>query len=897
MITCLVVLTAGGPLSGAPVYRSNPALFQIETGHFTVIFPSSARESAEALAGWAEEVYAEVAGRLEVPTNLHLPVVISPDTDELNGFFTPFPSMRIVLYQAPLSPNSGFAFYRDTLRKLFLHELTHAVSLMQTDGWGTFLSAVFGDIAHPGEFYTPGVFIEGVTVSFESADGFGRAADAAYAEVLQQAALEDRWPSLLEASGAWSGYPQGMIYQWGGWFSRYLQETYGGPAYAALFRSFGRGDRLEDFLWFPGAFRQAYGRSLDRVWEEFRVWMLASTPVRVDTVTVDDGPGTITATAAWRGRVYWADFRGVWERRDAENRFVTEEGRYASRLAVSADGTRLLISRFDPVGDLSTAVVVEWDLVAGRRMGRTVPHPLMEASYRGEGLVACRPDGYGFDLVAVEGGRTTVLFDGRHRLVPSQPTAMDDGRISFLLQDEGRRSLAFLDPVTGRTTVVDTGLGGIRQIFSDGKSIWFAWDEDQTFLKLGVLEGERLKVYPPTAGGIHFPVPGSDGVYASALSARGHRLVRLPDLPVTETAAGERPYAPGPPDEPRTAPEVRSFEPWLAALVPQTRVPLPAVNPHATGLGDLFRGVGFATWSSDPTGSVALSTQLSWVVPRGMVDGSVTAESYLGPVAWSFQAFDRLVPDPLRDFDARQSGGLLGLSGVWQGIRETAEWSTKAGASRSSQPDGFRASLPLAATLNWQSTHPVGTEGERWGLGASGAWNAVLEPAASAVPLGVGQAGLRVLLPFLRTTASLSGASVVSGPVSLGSQGPRPEDGSVWLGEGDFAGIPTADAEATARRLVSADVNLGVSLPLRRPLPGIGYASSLDLKTGYGAVWVARSFGDSWYSVASLVFRWNGVPAVLSAPLSLDLRVDVPGFSAPENRVPTVGLSAGTGLY
>jgi hypothetical protein len=385
-------------------------------------------------------------------------VVITPDTDELNGYFTPFPSMRIVLYQAPLSPNSGFAYYRDTLRKLFLHELTHAVSLMQTDGWGTFLGAVFGDLARPGEYSTPGVFIEGVTVSFESADGFGRANDGATAEVLQQAALEDRWPTVLEASGAWSGYPQSMIYLWGGWFSRYLQETYGDKAYGTLFQAFGRGEGLRDFLWFPGAFRKAFGKNVDEVWESFRVWMLAKGPVRVDTVALDDGPGTITATVAHDGTVYWADFRGVWERRAGQIRFVTEEGRYASRLAVSDDGQRLLISRQDHAGGLATAVVVEWNLETACRTDRRFPGHLFEASYRGEGLVACRPNRYGFDLVSVEGERTTVLFEGQPFLVPSEPTVMTDGRVSFLLQRNGLQRLAFLDPASGLVQTVEGGV-------------------------------------------------------------------------------------------------------------------------------------------------------------------------------------------------------------------------------------------------------------------------------------------------------------------------------------------------------------------------------------------------------------------------------------------------------
>jgi len=889
----LVWIVGTVPAAAAPAFRSNPALFRQETAHFTFIYPAAARPAADEAAGLAEELYTEVTGRLGVDPKLKIPVVITPETDDLNGYFTPYPSIRIVLYQAPLSPNSGFAYYRQTLRKLLLHELTHAVSLMQTDLWGTFLGAAFGDLARPGETATPGLFIEGVTVSYESRDGFGRANDAASWEVLQQAALEDRWPTPTEASGAWDGYPRGIIYQWGGLFSRYLQETYGDEAYGALFRSFGRGETLNDVLWFPGAFRRAFGLGLDEAWEAFRRWVLVQIPLRVDALALDDGPTTITATASRGDAVYWADFRGVWERRDGRNRFLTEEGRSAGRLSVSADGRFLLISRIDYQGDLGVARLVEWNLASGGRTGRSFPDHLFEAAYDGDAVLACRPAGYSADLVRVTGRRVEVLVPGREGFTPAQPFRMDDGRLLFLLQRDGLQRLAFRDSDGGLKIVEAPGIEGIRQIFSDGAGVWFAWDPGRTFLQLGVYRDGRVTVYPPTAGGVHHPVPGTAGVYAMALSGRGHRFVLLPrqegrtvDAPLADVAPpAETPAAGPPPSQP--------YEPWLEAWWPGTRVPLPLVNPHSTGAADLLWGAGLTSWSSDPTGTVAVTSQIGWIAPRQFAPWSLQADSYLGPVDWQLSVFDQLVPDRRSGGDVRQTGTTAAVGWPGEGLRDHWGLGAAVGAFQAAQPTGTGVEEAGRASASYRSFHPVGLEGEQWGFSVEGVWSGVL-PAGRLRPESLVQGSLRLALPFLKPSAGLTGVRAVTGDLSLGLEGPRPADGRLWLGLGAVPGLPTASSALTSDWLAQGDLSAGVSLPIRRSLPGIGYAGALDLQTGLSAAWITGGYADDWFTVAALNFRYDGIPAAVGLPLGAGLRIDVP---VTRPGAPVLSLYIGQALY
>ncbi|MEI8094308.1 MAG: hypothetical protein WCG80_08865 [Spirochaetales bacterium] len=894
-------------LGAGPVFRDGRPLLTLKTEHFTFIFPPQSQAAAELLTGEAEELYAEVAAKLGVPTNLHIPVVLTPDTDDLNGYFTSIPSIRIVLYEAPISPNSGFALFRDTLKKLFLHELVHAVSLMQTEGLGSFLVALLGDALYPAMYWTPANFVEGVTVSFESADGFGRANDAAFASVLQQAIVENRWPTFTETAGATTGYPSGSFYSWGGWFSRYLQDTYGLEKYAELFHAFGRAGGLEDFLWFQGAFRTAYGRSLAEAWEDFRLWMQPRQALRVDLKPVDDGPGYIVATAAWGEKLYWSDYRGLWTRRDGKPVLLTELGKYANRLAVSPDGRRLLISRSEADGALSTAVLTEWDLEAGRPTGKVFPAHLVEASYLGEGLVACRVHGYTMDLVALEGGVETVLLAGTERLVPAAPTAFDDGRVSFLLQRDGQQELAFVDPATRAVSIVEgAGLQGIRQISSDGQRVWFAWDNDRTFLKLGVLERDQITTYPAVSGGVQYPVAAGGKVYAVSGQAQGHRLMELPDLPATSVPVTQVPLGPDELARPSAydrLPQQRAeaYSPWLWALVPQFRYPTFVLNPHATDLSDvanLVRGAGVGTTASDPTETLALATSAAWLWTSNFAEWNLDLTSTAGSVDWSFSAFDRLVGYPERGEDVRKTGTRVSVVDTWYGVSDTLSWMADVGAllAASGPANGAayrfaspRVAVPFGVQAIYQNLRPVDFSGEQWGFQTQTAWNGV-------DLAGLGGAGLSVILPFWRTSATVSGVAVTNGALTLGTAGPLPSDGSLWLGDVPYQVSPAlVRSNLASTWLVQGDVNFGFSVPIRRDLPGIGFANSLDLQSGYQGLWLDGRYLDNLYTRIALNFRSGAVPILLRAPLAVGVRLDqaLAGPSAG----PVLSLDVGGAFY
>ncbi|HOT59639.1 MAG TPA: hypothetical protein PLJ83_08270, partial [Spirochaetales bacterium] len=158
----------------AQIYDKPYKLYQIKTQYFTIIFPEPSKKSAYYLASFADALYEEVAQKLGTKPELTIPVLITPDSESINGFFSSYPIVKIVLYETSISNNSQLSF-NNQLYKLFYHELTHFVSLSGLNSLTRSLSKFFGGwIFGINQLQIPANFLEGVTVSFESHDGIGR---------------------------------------------------------------------------------------------------------------------------------------------------------------------------------------------------------------------------------------------------------------------------------------------------------------------------------------------------------------------------------------------------------------------------------------------------------------------------------------------------------------------------------------------------------------------------------------------------------------------------------------------------------------------------------------------------------------------------------------------------
>ncbi|MDR1429704.1 MAG: hypothetical protein LBI85_05395, partial [Spirochaetaceae bacterium] len=353
--------------AGAQSFRALTTFRVIETEHFDIIFPREAEPSARLLASYADRVYEEVSGLLGIELHRRVPVTLAPHTDRFNGYMNPIPYPHIMLLDTPM--DLEWTSFANSLEGLFRHELTHAVSLGSRGPFMNFLHRVFGGWVYPAGINAPLFMIEGVTVSFESLSGFGRANDPLVKQKLRQAIYEGKFLTPFQAAGVYDLPGQeGAWYEYGGLFSAWLQKNYGMEKYAELWRSLGRGFYFSFFVYRSGYyhyFRKVYGIEFLEAWNAFGA-SLALGGLEENSDELLPRGGFINALAARGNRVY-ALSAGEGKIRVYENtvrvrgdggafgaeaaRTITVGMQSAYDIDVSPDGKTLLVSGYRQAGE------------------------------------------------------------------------------------------------------------------------------------------------------------------------------------------------------------------------------------------------------------------------------------------------------------------------------------------------------------------------------------------------------------------------------------------------------------------------------------------------------------------------------------------------------------------
>ncbi|MDR2633784.1 MAG: hypothetical protein LBC51_09230 [Treponema sp.] len=197
-ICCLGLLFSAVSLE-AQYFKPFTGLKVIRTARFDLIYPEASAKTAETLAGFADALYDRVSMLLQTSYPARIPVVISPHTDQFNGLTTTLPAISILLFDTVMEPE--WTSFTNTLEGLFIHELTHALSLSSKSPFFKGLHRVFGGWVYPVALNAPLFMAEGAAVSFESLDGSGRARDPLVRGTLIQAVHENKFLSPFQVSG------------------------------------------------------------------------------------------------------------------------------------------------------------------------------------------------------------------------------------------------------------------------------------------------------------------------------------------------------------------------------------------------------------------------------------------------------------------------------------------------------------------------------------------------------------------------------------------------------------------------------------------------------------------------------------------------------------------------
>ena len=209
----------------APYHR----YLTLETPHFHVHVPAGLEREGRVAGAAAEKAYEQLARELKPPRG-PLDLIVTDDVDYSNGFATPLPTNRIVVFATPPVENTGLRLNEDWLKLVITHELTHIFQIDRARGiWGL-AQRVFG--RGPGLFpnsYGPSWLIEGLAVYYESrlTEG-GRLKDAEHRTLVRASAVEHRLPQLNELSSGSPIFPGGSsAYVYGSLFVDYLARTRG----------------------------------------------------------------------------------------------------------------------------------------------------------------------------------------------------------------------------------------------------------------------------------------------------------------------------------------------------------------------------------------------------------------------------------------------------------------------------------------------------------------------------------------------------------------------------------------------------------------------------------------------------------------------------------------------
>lgn len=262
-------LLAFAPAPARAQLVPNDRWLTVETPHFRVHFPRGLEAEGKRAAADAERAFAELSTELKPPRG-KVDLVVADNIDYVNGYATPFPGNRVVVFAHPPVDAPELRNYDDWLRLVITHELTHVFHLDRAEGLWRLGRTIFG--RHPALFpnsYQPAWLVEGLAVYYESrVTGAGRLEGSEHYMMARAAAEANRVPRIGELSRATTRFPGGeTVYAYGSLILDYLSRTRG-PEKIPQFI-----DRTSKVIWPLSLNRRAkntFGISFENAWRDWR---------------------------------------------------------------------------------------------------------------------------------------------------------------------------------------------------------------------------------------------------------------------------------------------------------------------------------------------------------------------------------------------------------------------------------------------------------------------------------------------------------------------------------------------------------------------------------------------------------------------------------------------------
>ncbi len=297
----------------------DPALHwqQLETPHFYIVYHQGLEQIAQESAVIAEESYEIIKKEFNRAPADKVYIVIFDVADQIIGSATTIPQNTIYMGPAQLRLADWANVRLDSwIRVLVYHELLHIMDLEIASGWNALLRKIFGNIIMPN-FGKPIPFIEGLAV-YEKYKHLGesRHNDANTIMMIRQMVLDNKIPRFDEISGYYnrqSWPPVGLlVYNFGSWFLRYLEETYG-PHIMKKFNEVNSSQLINLFFLtgfgadFDAVLKQTVRQPADEVYAGFQRWLQQKFSAEIEAITKEGLTSSLRLT-----RWGWGSGQAAW---------------------------------------------------------------------------------------------------------------------------------------------------------------------------------------------------------------------------------------------------------------------------------------------------------------------------------------------------------------------------------------------------------------------------------------------------------------------------------------------------------------------------------------------------------------------------------------------------------
>ncbi|NVJ59668.1 MAG: hypothetical protein HWE27_04715 [Gammaproteobacteria bacterium] len=257
----------------------------LTTKHFDIHFSESNQALASEVSLLAESIHNELTVTLNWKPKSKTQLVITDHTDIANGYASPLPFNRSVLFVHP--PKAGNLDFRSWLRSLIVHEYTHVLHLDKAEGIPDNVRSILGRfwLLFPNTFQ-PSWMIEGyatyLETDFSRAEGRGQSSMFA---IMMREELRSGFKSISEVNISSASWPLNARYLYGYYFYHFIEQKFGSEAINQLIENYSDN-------WFPYLLNSnsefVLGQQLDSLWLEFEVFLRRELKISSDnSVAID----------------------------------------------------------------------------------------------------------------------------------------------------------------------------------------------------------------------------------------------------------------------------------------------------------------------------------------------------------------------------------------------------------------------------------------------------------------------------------------------------------------------------------------------------------------------------------------------------------------------------------